>query len=85
MKKIIISTMLVLTGIMVGCGINPNATKTVHATSSNYKEEDLGRIKMITYIDKDNGNVVYMSYDMDYSNGNRLYSLGMTSQQLNKK
>lgn len=63
--------MLVLTGLLIGCGVNTNTTQTVNASLSEYKEDDLGRIRLVTYVDKENAN--------------RLQFVGMTSQPLNEK
>ena len=49
-----------------------------------YKESDLGRIKLITYIDEENRNIVYISYDSSYSNGYRIQALDITSEPLKK-
>ena len=43
------------------------------------------RIMLVTYVDKVNGNVVYISYDTAYMQGSRIEGFSMTSQPISSK
>lgn len=85
-KRMLSATMLVFVGLMVGCTFGGSDNIKATTTNINYSTEILeDRIKLITYVDEKNGNVVYIGYDTSYSNGNRIEGFGMTSQPLKEK
>ena len=53
--------MLVFVGLMVGCTFGGSDNIKATTTNINYSTEILeDRIKLITYVDEKNGNVVYI-------------------------
>ena len=85
-RKTIASTLLVMCGLFIGCASSSTENKVSATTSKDYTTKIIeDRIMLITYVDEDNGNVVYISYDSAYMEGGRLEGFGITSQPINNK
>lgn len=85
-RKTITSTLLVMCGLFIGCASSSTGNKVSATTSKDYTIKIIeDRIMLVTYVDEDNGNVVYISYDTAYMKGGRLEGFGITSQPINNK